>query len=167
MTAREILLWPDPRLREICDPVSEVTEDIRALADDLFDTMYRANGRGLAAPQIGVAQQVFVLDAGWKRGQHTPRAMVNPSILASSTAVCDIEEACLSIPGLAVTVRRPAEISVLWIDLDGTQHTGDFGGIEARIIQHEFAHLVGQTIFDEFSPEESAVLQAGYMAGRA
>lgn len=167
MTVRDILFWPDPRLREICDPVPEISRKTRELADDLFDTMYAASGRGLAAPQIGVLRQVFVMDAGWKTGRRTPLAMINPVILASSSAECDLEEACLSIPGLSVSVRRPAEVSVLWTETDGSRHTRDFDGIEARIIQHEFAHLVGQVIFDAFGPQQSAALEAEYLAARA
>jgi len=167
VTVREILLWPDARLREVCDPVPDISDEIQALVSDLFDTMYDAKGRGLAAPQIGVLQRVFVMDAGWKEGRRRPLAMINPMVLHSSAAQCDIEEACLSIPGVSATVRRPEDISVLWTDPDGTQQTRDFNGVQARIIQHEVAHLFGQVIFDALSPEDGAALETRYLAGRA
>ena len=154
-------------MREICDAVPEISGHTRALIRDMFDTMYNAKGRGLAAPQIGVLQQVFVMDADWKQGQLAPMAMINPMILKSSAAQSDIEEACLSIPGVSATIRRPEEISVRWTDLDGTQQTRDFDGVQARIIQHEVAHLFGQVIFDALSPEGSAALESRYLEARA
>ncbi|KMW59265.1 Peptide deformylase [Candidatus Rhodobacter oscarellae] len=166
MSLREILHWPDPRLAEICDAVPEIGAHIAALVADMFETMYDANGRGLAAPQVGELVRVFVMDAGWKEGTKTPIAMINPQILTSSDDSVEIEEGCLSIPDFPLTVRRPARVKMLWQDLQGAPHQAWLDGAEARIAQHEHAHLLGRVIFDEFAPEEAGRLQARYLERR-
>lgn len=166
MTVREILLWPDPRLSQPCDPVTEIGAATAALVEDLFETMYAAQGRGLAAPQIGVMQQVFVTDTGWKEGAPRPRAMVNPQILDRSAAQTDMEENCLSIPDFPLQIRRPSAVTVQWHDAGGAEHSAAFEGAEARVIQHEYAHLRGTVIFHAFPPDTARALEAQFAQAR-
>ena len=163
MTVRPILAWPDPKLSQVCDPVEDATA-ISALIDDLFDTMYDAPGRGLAAPQIGVMQRVFVMDPTWKEGSKTPYVCINPEILSSSDIRKPGEEACLSIPGVAAQVIRPSEITLAYTDRDGGRRADHLTGFAATCAQHELDHLDGRVIFDRIAPEQRAELEATYQA---
>jgi len=136
---------PDPRLRVLCAPVLGVDAELVA---DMFETMYAASGRGLAAPQVGVMSRVFVMDAGWKAGEASPMCFVNPEIMWRSDAEQVNEEGCLSIPERPVLVTRPARIEVMWLDADGAQRRGAFDGFEAACICHEVDHLDGVLILD-------------------
>ncbi|HID66862.1 MAG TPA: peptide deformylase, partial [Roseibacterium sp.] len=97
MSVRPILLWPDPRLAQVCDPFVSGDPALAGLIEDLFDSMYAANGRGLAAPQIGVLRRVFVVDVSWKEATPDPRVFINPRLVQSgNTDICTLEEQCLS-----------------------------------------------------------------------
>lgn len=144
---RDIVLHPDPRLQEVSKPVTRF-DAVGNLVRDMFDTMYDAPGRGLAAVQIGFMQRVFVMDAGWKSGTPTPLVFVNPVITDHSADVVVNEEGCLSIPDTPRNVARPARVTVSWQDENGLPHKGTFEGFEAACIQHEFDHLEGRTILD-------------------
>lgn len=165
MSVRDILHWPDPRLSQRCAPVEQ--EPLDALIADLFDTMYAAQGRGLAAPQIGVMKRVFVMDCGWKDGTPGPMAMINPTIMAAERVPVTAEEGCLSIPGILVPVTRHQAVTVQWTAPEGDIHMADFDGFEARCIQHEFDHLNGQVTFDRIAPELRAELEPAYLAQQA
>ncbi|WP_272859554.1 peptide deformylase [Paracoccus stylophorae] len=146
---RPILIHPDPVLRDISRPAGEMSgPELRDLARDLVATMYRAGGRGLAAVQIGVLRRVFVMDAGWKEGAARPLVMLDPRIVRRSDRVAPGEELCLSIPGRPVTVTRPAEVEVIWFDLDGRRQRASLDGAAARVAQHEADHLDGRLIVD-------------------
>lgn len=106
---REIVRYPDPRLAEVCVPVLGIDQ---ALIADMFATMYAASGRGLAAPQIGVMDRVFVMDAGWKEGAPAPRVFVNPELLSAEGEQVN-EEGCLSIPDVPRRVARAKRIEVM------------------------------------------------------
>ncbi|MCA0872703.1 peptide deformylase [Seohaeicola saemankumensis] len=162
MSVLPILRWPDPRLSQRCDPVEH--EDIDALVADLFDTMYAAQGRGLAAPQVGVMKRVFVMDVTWKEGTPSPLAMVNPTIMAAERVPVVADEGCLSIPGVMVPVERNVAVTVQWSEPKGDIHMADFDGFEARCIQHEFDHLNGTVTFDRIAPDLRAELEGAYMA---
>ncbi|WP_066707936.1 peptide deformylase [Celeribacter ethanolicus] len=162
MALREILLWPDARLSTSCAPVAEITADIRALVADMFDTMYNAPGRGLAGPQVGAMLRLFVMDATWKEGEKSPLAAINPEITDLSEDTCEMDEGCLSIPGITATVTRPARITLSWTDLDGLRHTREMSGAEARIIQHEYDHLDGLVHFDRLDAKTRARLEEIY-----
>ncbi|MEM1234082.1 MAG: peptide deformylase [Pseudomonadota bacterium] len=144
---RPLVLHPDPQLGQVSKPVTRF-EAVGTLVRDLFDTMYDAPGRGLAAVQIGFMQRVFVMDADWKTGTPAPRVFINPVITDHITDLAVCEEGCLSIPDTPRRVARPAQVTVEWQDENGLQHSGTFTGFEAACIQHEFDHLEGKTILD-------------------
>lgn len=153
MTLRPILLHPDPRLKKVCDPVPQVTRDLGALADDMLQTMYDAPGIGLAAPQIGVMQRLFVMDCV-KEADATPRPLVlaNPEITWTSDETSTYEEGCLSIPEHYADVTRPARVRMAWLGLDGKRHEEEFGGLWATCVQHELDHLNGKLFIDYLGP---------------
>jgi len=161
VSVRPILSWPDPILRKVCTPVRG---DVRDLVADLFETMYDAPGRGLAAPQIGVDLRVFVIDCSWKEGAAAPLACINPEIVAASDEQAGGEEACLSIPGVAAEVIRPAEITLRFLDPDGAMQARHLTGIEAKCAQHELDHLDGKVIFDRLPHDAAEQLEATYRA---
>ncbi len=151
-----IRVLPDPVLRMVCAPVTAFDQDLARLAQDMFETMYDAPGRGLAAPQVGILQRLFVMDAGWKTGEPTPQVFVNPVILSASEDQVLFEEACLSIPGRLCSVMRPGEVAVQWHSLDREPMQKDFGGFEARCIQHELDHLDGVLCIDHVASGQEA-----------
>jgi peptide deformylase len=153
MTLRPILLHPDPRLKKLCPPVAQITDDIRRLADDMLATMYDAPGIGLAAPQVGVLARMFVMDCV-KQPDATPRPMVliNPEIVWSSEDTNVYEEGCLSIPDQYADVTRPAEVRMRWLGLDGQTHEDQFSGLWATCAQHELDHLNGKLFLDYLGP---------------
>ncbi|MBB5515285.1 peptide deformylase [Rubricella aquisinus] len=150
MTLRKILIHPDARLRKTCDPVADVSDQLRALADDMLETMYEAPGIGLAAPQIGVLHRMFVMDcASRDEGQEpTPMVLLNPEIIAASDETNVYEEGCLSIPEQYAEVTRPKAVTMRWLGLDGEEHQADFDGIWATCAQHELDHLNGKLFID-------------------
>jgi peptide deformylase len=149
---RPILLHPDPRLKKVCDPVSDLSDDLRKLADDMLSTRYDAPGIGLAAPQVGVLSRLIVLDCV-KGEDEKPRPLImfNPEITASSDETNSYEEGCLSIPDHYAEVTRPAEVTVKWIDRDGAEQQEDFDGLWATCVQHEIDHLDGKLFIDYLS----------------
>ena len=152
MTAEPILLWPDPMLRRVCDRVPDAEiADMASLADALFAAMYAAPGRGLAAPQIGRSERIFVTDIGWKDGAPSPAVFINPEVVSLSDETVTREESCLSIPREVMQVTRPARITLRWTGLGGTASEGAFSGIEAAIVQHELDHLDGIVIYDRIA----------------
>lgn len=161
MSLRRILLWPDARLRQVCAPVTDVAS-VEGLVGDLFETMYDAPGRGLAAPQIGVLQRVFVMDVGWKEGEMRPRACINPQVVESSDTMVVNQEGCLSIPGVLASVTRPAQIVLRYLDLAGVQQQETLDGFEAICAQHELDHLDGLVTFDRLETATRADLLATY-----
>jgi peptide deformylase len=163
MSVLPLVKWPDPRLSQLCAPIADPTE-IADLVQDMFDTMYDAPGRGLAAPQVGVMQRVFVMDPTWKDGEKSPLVCINPEILASEDEVAAQTEACLSIPGVSADVTRPAAITLAYTGLDGTRHETPLTGFAATCAQHELDHLNGIVIFDRLSPDARAALEADYAA---
>lgn len=159
---RAIVLWPDPVLSEVCAPVAQIDSATRTLCDDLLETMYDAPGRGLAAPQVGVLQRVFVMDTTWKDGERTPRVFINPEITDRSETLVIGSEGCLSIPGLAADVERAEAITLRWTAPDGRILVERLTGFDAVCAQHEFDHLEGLVIFDRVAPELRSALQAEY-----
>lgn len=150
---RPILIHPDPRLKKVCAPVSDVSDGLRALAEDMLETMYDAPGIGLAAPQVGVMDRVLVMDCV-KEENEAPRPMVliNPEIVASSDETSVYEEGCLSIPEQFAEVTRPKLVDVRWMDLDGKEQQERFDGLWATCVQHEIDHLNGKLFIDYLGP---------------
>ena len=159
MSLLPILLWPDPRLSKVCAPVSG---DVSDLAADMLETMYAAPGRGLAAPQIGVLQRLFVMDVGWKDGDRDPRVYINPEIVARSETVVTGPEGCLSIPGVTADVTRSEWIILRWTDETGAVREERLDGFAAICAQHEYDHLDGIVTFDRVSSEARRALEADY-----
>ncbi|HWV38507.1 MAG TPA: peptide deformylase [Vulgatibacter sp.] len=147
---REILIWPDPRLKEKAAPVAAVDDSIRALVDDMFETMYAADGVGLAAPQIGVLQRVIVIDTSAVDEDVQPVALINPEILESE-GTTQYREGCLSVPGEAEEVTRAARVRVRYLDRDGAQQELEATGLLAIAVQHECDHLEGVLFVDYLS----------------
>ncbi len=145
---REIRLWPDPVLRRRALPVEAVDASLRALVNDMFETMYAAPGVGLAAPQIGVLQRVLVLDTRPRQPETEPVAMINPRILSTEGGPSVYREGCLSIPGEAEEVERPAIVTVEFLDADGQLRTLRCEGLLATAAQHEMDHLDGKLYVD-------------------
>lgn len=164
MAVLPILLWPDPRLRVVCAPVPEITSQIERLAEDMLETMYDAPGRGLAAPQVGVMQRLFVMDATWKEGHPDPIVFVNPLIEKTSQDRASNAEGCLSIPGITTEISRPARVKLSWTGLSGARFVQVFDGFAAVCVQHEADHLDGWVTFDYLSPEARARAEAEYEA---
>ncbi len=153
MTIRPILIHPDPRLKKRCDPVTEITDEVRRAADDMLQTMYDAPGVGLAGPQVGLMSRIFVMDCV-KEEDAPPRPMVliNPEITWTSEDLNVHEEGCLSIPEQYAEVTRPAEVRVRWLDLNGGVQEEQFGGLWATCAQHEIDHLDGKLFIDYLTP---------------
>lgn len=153
MTIRPILLHPDPRLKKVAEPVPNVTDKLRALADDMLATMYNAPGIGLAAPQVGVNARLIVMDCVKEEGAPPrPMVLINPEIIGHSQETNVYEEGCLSIPEQYADVERPSEVDVRWMGLDGESHEEHFDGLWATCVQHEIDHLDGKLFIDYLGP---------------
>ena len=156
MAIREIVEVPDPRLRQISSPVEEVTDEIRELVSDMFETMYAAPGIGLAAIQVGVAKRILVIDLQEPEeegGQPVkdPHVFINPEIVEHSDQEVPYTEGCLSVPDQYAEVDRPGRIRARWLDLEGKPHEEDIEGLLAVCLQHEMDHLNGVLFIDHLS----------------
>lgn len=149
MTILDVLKYPDPRLRIKAEPVAEVTPEIRQLMHDMVETMIDQKGIGLAATQVGVAKRVIVVSMGATGGP--PIGLVNPEIKEASEELAIWEEACLSLPGVAAQVTRPARVTVSCINEKGEPYELNCGYILAACIQHEIDHLNGKVFIDHLS----------------
>ena len=151
MTVRPIITAPDPRLQAVSTDVEKVDEDIRKLIDDMADSMYEADGIGLAAVQIGVAKRVIVIDLDQKESKKNPRAFINPKIPWASDEMAVFEEGCLSVPEIWDDVERPARIRCEYLDRDGNKQLLEADGMLATCLQHEMDHLNGVLFIDHLS----------------
>lgn len=175
MAVRTIIEVPDKRLKTVSEPVAAVTDETRALMDDMLETMYAANGIGLAAIQIGVPQRVIVMDLAPSAPENEdaeasddappredrydldglenegPRYFVNPEIVWASDEMNNYQEGCLSVPGFFDDVERPKQCRVKFLDYDGTPQEIDCDGMLATCIQHEMDHLNGIVFLDRLS----------------
>ncbi len=151
MALRSILIHPDPRLKKVCAPLEGVDASVRRLADDMLETMYDAPGIGLAAPQVGVLQRLFVMDCAGKDDDPDPMVLINPEITWTSDELNTHEEGCLSIPEQYEEVTRPAQVKVRFLDLDGKLQERHFDGLRATCAQHEIDHLNGTLFIDHLS----------------
>ncbi len=151
MAIHEIIKIPDKRLRQVSEPVKKVDAAIRKLVDDMFETMYKAPGIGLAAIQIGVAKRVVTMDLSKKEDDHKPQVFINPELVWQSDKKATREEGCLSIPDYYEEVERPAEVKVKYLDLDGKTHEIEASGLMATCLQHEIDHTNGVLFIDYLS----------------
>jgi len=151
MALLPILIIPDSHLRTVCEPVAKVDAAVRALMDDMLETMYEAPGIGLAAPQVGVTRRIIVIDVARKDEPANPLFIVNPEILWSAEERSTYEEGCLSIPEYYEEVERPAAVRVAYLDRDGAAREINAEGILATAIQHEIDHLNGVLFIDHIS----------------
>jgi peptide deformylase len=151
MAIRTIITAPDPRLKEVAKDVTKVDGDIKKLAADMLDTMYDAEGIGLAATQIGVALRVVVIDVGQTDDKKEPMVFINPKITWSSDETQKFQEGCLSVPDIWDEVERPIAIKAEYLDLDGKPQTLEAGGLLADCLQHEIDHLNGTLFIDHLS----------------
>jgi peptide deformylase len=151
MALLPIITLPDPLLRKSSAPIERVDDELRALADDMLETMYDAPGVGLAAVQVGILRRLIVADASGKDGEHRPLVLINPEILALGSEMRLHEEGCLSIPDVRVEIERPASLRVRYLDRDGKPREMDAEGLLATVIQHEIDHLNGRMIIDFLS----------------
>ena len=151
MALREILVVPHPVLKQVSKPVAVVDDALRALMDDMLETMYEAPGIGLAAVQIGVPQRVIVMDLARQEEPPQPRSYVNPEILWASEETAPYEEGCLSVPEIYDEVERPARVKLRYLNYQGEQIEEDAEGLFAVCIQHEMDHLEGVLFIDHLS----------------
>jgi peptide deformylase len=143
-----VLHFPDPRLRTRAVPVDDVDDTVRQLVDDMFETMYGAPGIGLAATQVNIHRRVIVIDISETKDQ--PLCLINPEITASD-GIEEMEEGCLSVPGVFEKINRANRITVRALDRDGETFTLDIDGLLAVCIQHEMDHLEGKLFIDYLS----------------
>ena len=148
----DIVTYPDPRLKELCEPVAEVTDDIRQLAADMLETMYAAPGVGLAAPQVGRNIRMLVMDPAMKDEEKQPRVLINPELTLSGEEVISEQEGCLSVPmNYRADVKRMSKVHLSARDLDGNVIEEDLDEFAAIVMQHEFDHLDGVLFIDRIS----------------
>jgi peptide deformylase len=156
MAILPIIETPDPLLRRKSSPVEAVTPELRALIDDMFETMYAAPGIGLAAIQVGVPKRLLVIDLQEPEEEdgepvRRPLVFINPEIVETSDTLQTYNEGCLSVPEMYAEVDRPDRIRARWLDRDGNQHDEQLDGMIAIVLQHEMDHLEGILFIDHLS----------------
>ncbi len=150
MSILSILCYPDPRLHKVAKPVAVVDDRIRSLTQDMLETMYDANGIGLAATQIDVHERVIVIDVSEERNE--PMVIINPEIIWASDEKQLGEEGCLSVPGIYDGVERSISVKIKALDEKGVSREIDAEGMLAICIQHEMDHLLGKVFVEYLSP---------------
>jgi peptide deformylase len=153
---REFLTWPDKRLTQVAEPVDTVTDDHRAIWDEMFEIMEAMPGYGLAAPQIGVGLRLAIVDCSEERGQVV--RMANPELLEQSDQTFTFDEASPNLQGVSAKVTRPARVTVRFLDADGVEQTRAFEDLWATSVQHQIDHLNGRMYFDNLSRTKRTML---------
>ena len=148
MTHRPFLRWPDPRLRRPAAPVEAITDEVRAIWDEMVEAMRAMPGVGLAAPQLGIPLRLAVVDSGDGRGVGR---LANPRILHASAQLREHEEASPNLPGVSAVVKRPRAVTVAYLDADGTEREEDFVLLRATSVQHQIDHLDGRLYIHRLS----------------
>ncbi len=149
MSILNILRFPDPRLHTVAKPVSKVDARIRQLVDDMLETMYAADGVGLAASQVDVHERIVVIDTSDARD--APHVLINPELIARSTEMRMTEEGCLSVPSIYDKVSRHAQVTVRALNRDGSSYEFEADGLLAVAVQHELDHLLGKVFVEYLS----------------
>jgi len=151
MAIRSIVVYPDPRLRRVAEPVEEVNDEIRQLVDDMAETMYAVPGVGLAAPQIGVSKRIFVVDTAMDDDEPSQlMVFINPRFISREGEI-SWEEGCLSFPDIHEEIRRSGRVVVQALDREGKPFEVEAEGLPAVALQHEYDHLEGVLIVDHVS----------------
>ena len=151
MTELTILLHPDPRLKTVCTPVTNIDDSIKKLCLDMIDTMYKYSGVGLAAPQVGILKRVVVMDCS-DEGEKNPTILINPEVIEISEEDSVFEEGCLSIPDIREEIKRPSSVRIKFTDIKGVLTEYWFKDLWATCIQHEIDHLNGKLFIDYLGP---------------
>lgn len=156
-----IYLYNHPVLRQQAKPIESVTPEIAELAANMFETMYNANGIGLAANQVGQPYALIVIDISDQDEGNNPPPMclLNPRIIAASKELSEYEEGCLSVPGIREVVVRPTAVTITYDDLELRPHRLEAEGLLARVLQHEIDHLRGVYFFDRISPLRRSLIK--------
>ena len=163
MSVREVVLLGDPILRERAEPVGLFDDELRDLVRDMFDTMYVAEGAGLAAPQVGVRRRVIVVEVVEEEGATPVRlALANPELVEQSDEIDRGSEGCLSVPGVSEIVARPARVTIEGLDPGGKPVQVEAEGLLARVLQHEVDHVNGVLFIDRLSPLKRRILLKKY-----
>ena len=158
MAIKKIFTEPNKLLRQISKPVVEVGKEEQNLMDDMLDTMYSANGIGLAAIQIGVPKRIIVMDISKKEGKKEPRYFVNPVIISKDTLKATYEEGCLSVPNQFAEIDRPSKCEIEYLDYYGEKKLIKADGLFATCIQHEMDHLEGILFIDYLSKLKKSMI---------
>ena len=151
MSQRKIVIEPDPILRKKSVMLETVDDELRALLDDMLETMYAAPGIGLAAVQVGILKRLIVIDVSRDKEKKNPLFLINPEIISLSKKTSVYEEGCLSLPGYFAEIERPAECQIKFIDYNGKEKELKANGLLATCIQHEVDHLNGVLFIDYLS----------------
>jgi peptide deformylase len=158
-----ITVFGDPVLRKHAEPITKDFENLKEFVANMFDTMYSSDGVGLAAPQIGQAIRVFVIDSTHEEEDEPEgivRAFINPEILEKSGDEWVMNEGCLSLPEIREDVLRPETIKIKYLDEEFNEHTESFSGFTSRVIQHEYDHLEGVMFVDYLNPLKRRILKS-------
>ena len=158
MTVKTILTEPNKLLRQVSEPVESVGDSEKQLMDDMLDTMYAANGIGLAAIQIGVPKRIIVMDISKEDKKKDPRYFVNPVIIKKDSLEATYEEGCLSVPNQFAEINRPSKCEVEYLDYNGEKKILNAEGILATCIQHEMDHLEGILFIDYLSKLKKSMI---------
>ena len=156
MVVKNFLKWPDKRLRSKANEITEITEDIISIWDDMIDTMNAMPGIGLAAPQIGINLRLAVVDASKARDK--PVKLANPEILQASLEYSETEEASPNLRGVSAKIKRPKKVTIRFLNKEGFIDRKDFTGLWATSIQHQIDHLNGKMFFDNLSKVRRDIL---------
>ena len=159
MSVKKILMYPDPRLLKNSLKIEKIDAEVKGIAEDLLDTMYLAEGVGLAAPQIGINKRIFVMDCSDKQEKREYVIAINPEIISSSQEFKTYKEGCLSIPEITEEVVRPEKVHVRYEDLYGKLKTEKLEGLWATCFQHELDHLNGKLFIDYLKPIKKTLIK--------
>lgn len=162
----KVVQSPDPLLNTVCEPCDLGDKSLKRLSTQMAHTMYKNNGVGIAAPQVGVLKRLIVVDCDWDEHQRDPLVLVNPELVDTwGDSVVD-HEGCLSVPGISAPVLRAPWARVRYFDFSGEQWEIESDGLLGRCLQHEIDHLNGRTLFESCVPEARINLLAAYERAR-
>ena len=159
MAVKKILLYPDPLLLITSARISKFDENLASLSKDLIDTMYDADGVGLAAPQIGINKRIFVMDCSRDDEEKDCRIVINPEIEHESEELCSYKEGCLSIPGITEEISRPKVIKVVYQGVNGVLQRNKYDDLWSTCFQHELDHLNGKLFIDHLRPMKKILVK--------